>query len=337
MKQLDRVDQVVNMPDWNWGRFLQKYATFLGMVLICMVFGLIAPSFLSPFNLLTILKHSSTTVIVAIGMTIVTVSGGLEMSTGATCSMAANIAAGITRAQIGLAVAMGASLAGIGIGILVGVVNAVLIVFLGITPFIATLGVMFTLSGIELLYNHSNRILLFDRPEFFTIGQGSIGPVPIPVVAILVITLVFMIIMEQTRLGAHLYGHGANPASSEVSGISKWRCMLIAYVFSGGLAGLAGVIQASYMAGSVPLGASFSFLVTAFTACFIGSTMFREGEMHILGTVISAIFLTIITEALLFIGTSRLIIDGIKGLILLLALAIYSLRGKEIGQVNLFG
>src|SRR5690606_27738362 len=146
----------------------------MGMLLTLAVIAFLAPNFLGIGNIFDVLKQGSVLAFIAIGLTVVLIAGGFDMSAGATSQMAANIAAGTLLSGFNSAFAV---LLGAAIGLLVGAINAVLVLLFRIPTFVATLGMMFVIMGATLLYNGGQALTLSNRPEFFYLGQGYVGPV----------------------------------------------------------------------------------------------------------------------------------------------------------------
>jgi len=221
-------------------------------------------------------------------------------------------------------------------GLLWGLFNGLMIVLLDIPPFIATVGTMFCVTGVTFAYNHGQSILLRGPQAFFDIAQGSLGVIPNLAVIAIIVPVILYVFLRRYRLGTYLYAVGSNSLAAKVAGVKTGWPKIVAFTSAGILSGIAGVLSSSYISGSVALGSSFEFLITAFAAAFLGSMIIRQGELNPLGTVIAAMFVTAVSNALTLYGTSHLVLPGIQGIILILALIISNLGKREIGQMTIF-
>jgi ribose transport system ATP-binding protein len=247
--------------------------------------------------------------------------------------MTANFAAGIILQGLGTGVAL---LVGALAGIAAGVVNALLVVGLRMQPFVATLGSMFVMMGITLLYNGGHALTIYDQPTFFFLGQGHIGPVPFVIIMLAVVVAALHVTFKRTRAGLHMYAVGENLAAAQLRGISQRRAVIGSFAIGGLVIGFAGVVLASYSYGASALGTGMDFLISALAAAFLGSTLSRTGELDIIGTTIAAIFLASLSNGLILMGVSNLALPGIQGLILVLSIMLGVVHKRDIGQVLIF-
>jgi Ribose/xylose/arabinose/galactoside ABC-type transport systems, permease components len=305
----------------------------LTMLGIFLIFIITCPNFFSLENILSIIREGGILSLLALAMTVVLIVGGMEMSAGAIADFTTNLTAGLLMGGSGLAIAL---ILPTFTGLLLGVFNGCMVVFFGIPPFIATVGTMFCVTGLTFAYNHGQSILLRNQPAFFNIAQGSIWTIPNLAIIALVVTAVLYVFFRRYRLGSYLYAVGNNSLAAKVAGIKTGWPQILAFAISGLLSGIAGVLSSSYISGAVALGSSFELLITAFAAAFLGSMLIRQGELNPVGTVIAAMFITAVSNALTLYGTSHLLFPAIQGLILILALIISNLGKREIGQMTIF-
>jgi ribose transport system ATP-binding protein len=317
----------------DWAALLSRWGTVVGMLLALLVIGIAAPRFFSTGNLFDVLKQGSVLALIALGLTAVLISGGFDMSVGAGSQMTANFAAGIILQGLGTGVAL---LVGALAGIAAGVVNAALVVGLRMQPFVATLGSMFVMMGITLLYNGGHALTIYDQPTFFFLGQGHVGPVPFVIILLAVVVAALHVTFKHTRAGLHMYAVGENLAAAQLHGISQRRAVIGAFAIGGLVIGFAGVVLASYSYGASALGTGMDFLISALAAAFLGSTLSRTGELDIIGTTIAAIFLASLSNGLILMGVSNLALPGIQGLILVLSIMLGVVHKRDIGQVLIF-
>jgi ribose transport system ATP-binding protein len=264
---------------------------------------------------------------------VVLIAGGFDMSAGAASQFAANVASGTLLAGFGGVAAVG--LGGV-LGLVIGIVNACLVLLLGMPPFVATLGMMFVVMGGTLLYNGGQALTLSNQPAFFFLGQGYLGPVPFVFILLVVVTLALHVLLKRTRLGLRMYAVGLNAAAAQLRGVQKPRYAFASFAIGGFVLGLAGIILAAYSYGASALGTGVDFLISALAAAFLGSTFTRGGELNVMGTVIAAIFLASLSNGLILVGLSSQALPGVQGLILILSISLGVIRKRDIGQVLIF-
>jgi len=313
--------------------FLARWGTVIGMLVVLAIIAAMAPQFISINNVFDVLKQGSVLAFIALGLTVVLIAGGFDMSAGATSQFAANVAAGTLIGGSGAAAAV--ALGG-GLGLAVGAVNAALILFLRIPAFVATLGMMFVIMGATLLYNGGQALTLSSQPGFFFIGQGYVGPVPFVFILLVAVTFVLNVILRRTRLGLRMYAVGQNEAAAMLRGIGRSRYAFASCALGGLVLGLAGVVLASYSYGASALASGVDFLISALAATFLGSTMSRAGELTVVGTVIAAIFLASLSNGLILMGISNQALPGVQGIVLVLSISLGLLRRRSIGQILIF-
>jgi len=305
----------------------------IGMLVTIAVIAALAPQFIAPGNIFDVLKQGSVLAFIAVGLTVVLIAGGFDMSAGATSQFAANVAAGTIIAGSGsvAAIAFGGAL-----GLAVGAVNAMLMLVFRIPAFVATLGMMFVIMGATLLYNGGQALTLSDAPGFFFLGQGYVGPVPFVFILLIAITFVLHVLLKRTRLGLRMYAVGQNEAAALLRGIGRSRYALASCMLGGLVLGLAGVFLAAYSYGASALATGVDFLISALAAAFLGSTLSRAGELNVIGTVAAALFLASLSNGLILIGISNQALPGIQGIVLVLSISLGLLRRRGIGQVLIF-
>ncbi|MCD1635807.1 ATP-binding cassette domain-containing protein [Martelella mediterranea] len=315
------------------GRFFARWGSLFGMAVAIAVIAFLSPQFLNPGNIFDVLKQGSVLAFIALGLTLVLIAGGLDVSAGAISQFSSNVAAGLIVGSAGTAVALGA---GIAIGAVVGLINAALVLIFAMPPFVATLGMMFVTMGATLLYNGGQAITLSNEPGFFLLGQGYVGPVPVVFILLVAITFVLHIFLSRSRMGLRMYAVGQNLAAAELRGIRQPRYALASFIIGGAVLGFAGVVLTSYSYGASALATGIDFLISALAAAFLGSTLSRSGQLNVTGTVVAAMFLASLSNGLILIGISNQVLPAIQGAVLILSIAIGVIRRREIGQVLLF-
>ncbi|MFT3853725.1 MAG: ABC transporter permease [Ilumatobacteraceae bacterium] len=301
----------------RWIHLLGRYGTLVGFVVLFVYFAIVADVFLTGNNLRNILTASATVGVLAIGLTITLVLGDFDLSIGYTATAAGMLAAG-TAQSYGMA---GGTLAALGLGLLVGLVNGLIVTRLGVSAFIATLGVGQVIAGWLLAYRGSIQITT-DLPEDFrTLGTGKIGPIPWILVVWGLVALVLYVLLDHTVLGRRMSAVGGNQVAARLSGIRVERVRLVAFVISGATAGLAGLMLASNLGVGNPT-AALGYLLPAFAACFIGAATLRDGQFHIGGTIVGVLMLGVLSNGLVLTGVSPAWTTASQGIVLVVAVTI---------------
>jgi len=268
--------------------------------------------------------------LLAIGVTQVILTGGIDLSSGSVVALSAMIAASLAQTANARAVfpslvdlpAAVPILAGIATGALAGFVNGHLIALTGIPPFIATLGMMVTARGLARYYTRGQPISMLSE-GYTRIGEGSL-----PVVMFVLAAFVFHVLLRHTRYGRYTYAIGANPQAARVSGIQVDRHLALVYTVAGLLSGLGGVMTSARAAsGQASMGMSYE--LDAIAASVIGGTSLSGGIGRISGTVIGTVILGVMTSGFTFIGFDAYIQDIVKGAVIVLAVVADRYRHRD--------
>ena len=265
-------------------------------------------------RLLVMVLQVSIIGLLAIGVTQVILTGGIDLSSGSVVALSAMIAASFAQTANERAVypaltdlpAFIPVAAGLLTGAIAGLVNGSLIAGTGIPPFIATLGMMVSARGLARYYTRGQPV------SMLTDGYTTIGAGGIPVLIFLVTAIVFHVLLRHTRYGKYTYAIGANAQAARVSGINVSRHLMIVYTVAGLLSGLGGVVTAA-RAASGQAGMGMSYELDAIAAAVIGGTSLSGGIGRITGTVVGTVILGIMTSGFTFIGLDAYIQDIVKG------------------------
>jgi ribose transport system permease protein len=296
------------------------------LVLLCIGFGLVTDGFFTLQNLSIVTQQASINIVLAAGMTFVILTGGIDLSVGsvlAAAAVTALLASNIPGwGWLGVPVAL---LVGLGFGL----VNGGLIALLRLPPFIVTLGALTAVRGIARLIGHDTTIF---NPQlsFAFIGNDSILGIPWLVVIAAVVVVISWFILRRTVLGLRIYSVGGNPEAARLAGIKVWGIQIFVYAASGVLAGLGAVMSAArlYAANGLQLGQSYE--LDAIAAVILGGTSFVGGVGSIVGTLIGALIIAVLTNGLVLLGVSDIWQYIIKGLVIIGAVALdrYRQRGS---------
>lgn len=293
---------------------LAKYKSLIGLVLLCIGITFVTPNFLTLTNITNVFTQVSVNAIIAIGMTFVILTGGIDLSVGSTLAISGALAASIIKStgNVPLAVLV-ASL----VGISVGLINGLLISKGKLQAFIVTLATMTIFRGLTLVFTDGTPISKL--PEaFVNVGNGKIGFMPIPVIITIVVAAFAIYLLSKTRFGRYLYALGGNEDSARLSGINTSKIKVLAYVISGFAASIAGVIITSRI-GSASPNAGMGFELDAIAAVVIGGTSLAGGEGRITGTIIGALVIGVLNNGLNLMNVSPFYQAIVKGLVILIA------------------
>jgi len=291
--------------------------TLIGLIAIVVIFGLLAPDFLSQRNLLNILQQSSINACLALGMTLVIISGGIDLSVGPTAAIAAVITATLMVAGVPIPLAI---LAGLAIGAICGLLNGVLVAYAGLQPFIVTLGTLSTYRAIALIYTGGNPVLGIP-PGFRSLFNGSLLGLPIPVIIVAVVALVAWVLLKKTPLGEYLLAVGGNEEAAYVAGVPIAITKITAYVISGVLAALASMILIGRLGAAEPILGNL-WELDAIAAAAIGGASLMGGKGSVLGTILGAIILGAMRNGLTLMNVQAFYQLLATGLIILVAMMI---------------
>ena len=291
--------------------------TLIGLIAIVVIFGLLAPDFLSQRNLLNILQQSSINACLALGMTLVIISGGIDLSVGPTAAIAAVITATLMVAGVPIPLAI---LAGLAIGAICGLLNGVLVAYAGLQPFIVTLGTLSTYRAIALIYTGGNPVLGIP-PAFRSLFNGALLGLPIPVIIVAVVALLAWVLLKKTPLGEYLLAVGGNEEAAYVAGVPIAITKITAYVISGVLAALASMILIGRLGAAEPILGNL-WELDAIAAAAIGGASLMGGKGSIVGTILGAIILGAMRNGLTLMNVQAFYQLLATGLIILVAMMI---------------
>lgn len=302
------------MKEWFTKENIYKLRSFLGLLLLGLALTLLSDRFLTLSNLTNILRQTSLNAIIAVGMTFVIITGGIDLSVGSTLAFSSAVTAGLLVDGNSVFIAVGIGLL---VGALIGLVNGVLITRGKIAPFIATLAMMTILRGGTLVFTDSRPITgLGDA--FHKIGWGYIGPMPVPIFLTIITLLVAFYILTQTRLGRYIFAVGGNEEASRLSGINVGNTKIMAYVICGLLAALSGIITASRLDSATPTAGSAAEL-DAIAAVVLGGTSLAGGIGGVVGTFVGALIIGILNNGLNLLNVSSNYQLVAKGVVILAA------------------
>lgn len=310
------------------GDFWSRYGVLLALLAMSVFFTLASENFLTQSNFVNVLRQSSITAIAAIGTTIVFIAGGIDISQGAVMAFAGLVAV-ILIEQAGVADVVAISVALV-IALLFGIANGALAEIVKIPAFIATLGTALVIRGVAFVNTEGRSIgLSGESGELLKeIGRGFIGPLPVPVVIMVILYAGATWMMSRTTWGLHTYAVGSSERASRIAGVRVTRHRIEVYAVGGLLAGLAGVVLAGRLASASPglaTGAEFDII----TAVVLGGTSIYGGRGNVLRTLLGAIFLATMTNGLVLLNVPSFWQTITVGVVLLIALSLDRLQSRS--------
>jgi ribose/xylose/arabinose/galactoside ABC-type transport system permease subunit len=297
---------------------LRQYGLVLSFILLCLALTLLSDRFLTPSNLLNVLRQATINGIIAVGMTCVILTAGIDLSVGSTLALSTVVAASLMQEGLPVALAMAAGLA---LGTAVGLVNGLIIAQARVPPFVVTLGMMTIGRGLALTYTQGRPIT--GLPEGFRfIGAGFLGPVPMPIVIFAVVFASGYFGLTRTVIGESVYALGDNPVAARLAGIRTSRIIMLVYAVSGLLSALAGLILVARLNSAQPT-AGLGFEFDAIAAVVVGGTSFAGGEGGLLGTLLGVLIIQVLNNGLNLLNVSPLWEGVVKGVVIALALLLH--------------
>jgi ribose transport system permease protein len=295
---------------------LKKLGPLLALVAVCIGLAFMSPNFLTVGNSFDVMRQVSINALIAFGMTLSILLGGIDLSVGSILAVSSVLAAMMMRGGHGAGLAVGiAVLAGAGMGSL----NGVIIARGRVAPFIATLGMLTLLRGVALVLSNGSPISGFSSHFFAMLGGGYVARlIPVPVVLMLAMFAVFWFVLTRTVFGRHVYATGGNAEAAKLSGVNTNRVQLLAYTVSGAMAALAGVILTSRLDSAQPT-AGAGYELDAITAVVLGGTSLAGGRGWIFGTLVGALLIGVLNNGLNLMGVSSFYQQVVKGSVILLA------------------
>ena len=296
------------------------------LIFIGTAFSLLTDSFLTISNMLAVLLQVSTIAILGFGVTVVIISGGIDLSIGSIVALV-GMAVAIFLSYYCLPIIV-AVLLGLLIGCVVGLINGVNIIYLRIPPLIATLAMRSIVRGISLLV--TNAIPVYNLPlNFLTLGAGYFLDVPIPIYAMIIVFAFIQVVLKKRRFGRLVYSIGGNEAATRLAGVHVDRTKLLAYILCGACAAIAGILYTARLGSGQPT-VGEGYEMDAITAAILGGTSMLGGTGTLLGTLFGAFIMGVVNNGQALLNINPYLQLVIKGLIILLAVGFNMFRGEKI-------
>jgi ribose/xylose/arabinose/galactoside ABC-type transport system permease subunit len=315
--------------DFDAFSFLARFAPLIFLLVLMLVFAIIEPRFLSSINLFNVMRQVSITGLLAIGMTFVILTAGIDLSVGSLLAFAGLVCAAVAKGGMQDRFTVGddtlgygwplAALAAILVGLAGGAIQGVAITRLKVPAFVVTLGGMSVFRGAALLFAAGGPISGF-QPDFAWWGQGKIFSMPVPVIIFLTCAVVAHVVLSYTRYGRQVYAVGGNPEAARLAGVNVTAIIWSVYIIMGFFAGL-GAFVLSARLNSAEAVAGTGYELTVIASVVIGGTSLFGGAGSIFGTVIGAVLIGVLLNGLVLLNVNSYIQQIIIGVIIVLAVA----------------
>jgi len=297
--------------------FARRFGAVAGLLALCGLLWILTPYFLTVANLLNVMEQTAINAIVAVGMTYVIISGGIDLSVGSLLAVAGVVLALALKADWAVPIA---ALAAVAVGALSGLLNGIGIAFGRLPPFIMTLGMMSVARGAALLATDGRPVSGFSA-GFRSLATGHIAGVPAPIVLTLVLYLVSHLVLARTRFGRYVYGIGGNEEATRLSGVPVRFHKTMVYGVSGVASAIAAIVLTARLNTAQPI-AGINYELDAIAATVIGGTSLSGGDGSLGGTLIGALTMGVLRNGLNLLGVSSFLQQLVIGVVIIAAVLI---------------
>jgi ribose/xylose/arabinose/galactoside ABC-type transport system permease subunit len=295
----------------------RQFGTLFGLVALCAVLWALTPYFLTVSNLLNVVEQTSINAIVAVGMTFVILSGGIDLSVGSIVAMSGVVLGAALQADQPLAIAL---LLALVTGLTCGLANGALVSWGGLPPFIVTLGMMSIARGAALVFTEGRPVSGFDS-SFRVLATGRLALVPAPVVIMVIVYVVAHVVLTRTTFGRYVYAIGGNEEATRLSGVQVRFHKAMIYGMSGLMSAMAAVILTARLNSAQPI-AGMMYELDAIAATVIGGTSLMGGEGTLGGTLVGALIMGVLRNGLNLLGVSSFLQQIVIGAVIVVAVLI---------------
>ena len=312
---MDKCSENNSLNKRDYKLFFEKYAILIAFCILLVVISVLKPNFLAPANLINVLNQTAINGILAVGITFVLITAGIDISIGSVAALSGVVAAILAKAGVPIFLAFAG---GVLAGTLIGVVIGALVTKGKLAPYIVTLGFLTIIRGLALLISGGRPVSGLDR-AYGVLGNGKMfGVIPVSVIIFAVITVIAHIILQHLKIGRYVYAVGGNPKASEACGINPNKVKMFVHIVCSLCAGVAGVILSSKIITGQPNMAE-GYELDAIAAAVVGGTSLAGGTGGIPGTLVGALIIGVIGCGLDFIGVSSYWQYVVKGTIIVIA------------------
>ena len=295
----------------------RQFGTLGGLLALCLVLWILTPHFLTVSNLLNVAQQTAINAIIAVGLTFVIISGGIDLSVGSLVAFSGVVLASLLQRDIALPLALGGGLAA---GLACGLANGLLITFGRLPPFIATLGMMSVARGGALLYTDGRPISGFAE-NFRWLATSEVAFVPVPVLIVAAVYVIAHFLLRRTRFGRYVFAIGGNEEAALLSGVPVRFHKTMVYAVCGLLSALAAIVLTARLNSAQPI-AGFNYELDAIAATVIGGTSLMGGQGSVIGTLIGALIMGVLRNGLNLLGVSSFVQQVVIGAVIIGAVLI---------------
>lgn len=296
------------------GSVLRNFALVFIIIAIIVVMSFVSPVFMTSKNIINIIRQISINGIIAVGMTFVILTGGIDLSVGSVVAITSVIVGSMLQNGSNWLVAC---IVAILISLAFGAFNGTMIAYVGFQPFIATLATVTMGSGIALAYSDGKPFTISDE-SFLKIGQGYLGAIPIPIVLLVIVVAIGLIILKTTTFGRYVFAIGGNKNAAKLSGVRTRRVELMVYVISAFCAAIVGLILSARISSGQPT-AGEGYELDAIAATAIGGTSMTGGVGSLTGTIFGFVLLGLMTNSMNLLNINSFYQEIVKGILIIIA------------------
>jgi ribose transport system permease protein len=320
------MEAVINKKTYR--QSLSKFQSLIALIMLCLVISLLSDKFLTATNAWNVMRQISVNICISVGMTLVVLTAGIDLSIGSVLALCGAITAGLLKngiempssnLYIGFTI-LGATVAGLLVGSLLGWFNGWTITKFKVPPFVATLAMLTIARGLTMLWTKGFPITGLGE-NFAHLGTGWLLGIPLPVWISGVIVFIAVVITNKTKLGRYIYAIGGNESAATLSGINIKKIKIAVYTIAGALAGVGGLLVTSRLDAAQP-NAGTGYELDSIAAVVIGGTSLSGGRGSVLGTVLGAIIIGVLNNGLVLLNVSPFWQQVVKGFVILTAVVI---------------
>lgn len=308
------------------GKIIRDFGLLFVILFICILMTILKPVFLSSGNILNVLRQISTNGILAVGMTFIILTGGIDLSVGSLVAVTSVISGSLL---INGTDVVTACLAGVLAALLFGLLNGYLIAYVGFQPFIATLATSTIGRGFAMVYSNGKPYTI-ENADFLVIGQGKVLGIPVPIILLVIVCIIGLVVLKCTTFGRYVFAIGGNKYAAKLSGVKTRQVEMFVYIISGICCGIVGLILSARISSGQPTAAE-GYELDAIAATAIGGTSMSGGIGGLRGTILGFIIIGLISNSLNLMNVNSFWQQIVKGCIILLAVFLdMKTKGKKI-------
>lgn len=296
------------------GKILKEFGLLFAILIIILIMSFISPVFLTGRNIINILRQISINGILAVGMTCIILTGGIDLSVGSLVAVTSVVCGSMLISGYNVILTC---TVGVAVSVVFGLINGLLIANLGLQPFIATLATCELGRGFALAYSNGKPYTVTNK-AFLQIGKGTLLGIPVPIIILVLVVVIGLIILQRTNFGRYIFAIGGNRNAAKLSGVKTKKVELMVYVISGICCGIVGLILTARISSGQPTAAE-GYELDAIAATAIGGTSMSGGRGGLYGTILGFVIIGLISNSLNLLNVNSFYQQMVKGLIILLA------------------